>query len=120
MYRYEHNYGRPPHRRRYDEAYDRGYRGFGYGPRAVGYHPTGNRPAGPGRGSNRFPRDMWHDTSEFDRAFRGEGGPWKPARGLSRYDRGYSRAYAQRFRRPPEGAELREFRPEEMGHLRDR
>ena len=86
------NYGR----RGPGRGYDRGYQGY--------YPERGQRP-----------RDYdW----EFARRRVPRRGPGYDA--FARERDLYGRENTNRFRRPPEGAELKEFRPEEMGRLWDR
>ena len=96
-----------------DGGYDSGYR---QGPRLsrgrydVGWSPT----FGTGDGDPGGP---------YTRRGRGVPGPGyfrDDLRRRSRNRAAYDRGYADRFRRVPEGAELKEFRPEELGHLWDR
>lgn len=97
---------RDPRRR-----YDQGYGTVAYRPGAGGFY------GGPGYASTGYDRAYGGQRTTqpgdgYDMAWRG-----MRHRGLvSVYDRGYY----ERFRRPPEGAELKEFRRGEMGHLWDR
>lgn len=92
--------------------YDQGYGGVAYRQGAGGFY------GGPGYASTGYERGYWGRPSgrpgeAYDLGWRG---PGRRGSVRSAYDRGY----AARFRRPPEGAELKEFRAEEMGPLWDR